>query len=586
MSQYLFLMSIGPVQSFIAAARKTEDLWSGSYLLSYLAEKAIDEALMIPFAKVELIYPFINTEVNKEDVLLKQKEGKMEIASLPNRILLWAEVVNEEEILKFGGLLEKRVREEVKKFGKEAVEEVFKNHISQSMLDQAENQLNEMLEVYWTYLLLSSDYNQTRKELEKRLAAMKNEKQFSLSEQNGLICTVCGSREALNDGDIDENMGIKIMREKIRATWAKRAKEYAQESASDERGRIRDDERLCAVCLAKRYARTYFGKIRLGDKKEIPPFPSVTEFTDKKIHEDFKYYAVMMMDGDDMGKWISGDIYQEGGKEITLKYHQQISEKLTRYSQIYVPKYIYDGKGKLIYAGGDDILAFARLTHLYELMGSLREAFQDPQKGLDEKATSSMGVVIAHEKIPLQFVLNQLRELEKSAKSYQGKNQVKKKNAFALGLYTKSGEMREVVLPWSSNSEEIFRYSNKTSIPRILRNLQNIMVNSLSSTFLYHFAEAFLPLVGSEKKNNKKISHIADEAIKAELSRLLYRSRKEGGKPFDLEDTVNDLWTLYDLSPSLLQFIHLLQILRFLASIQRKREEKGVRMNESAVKTG
>jgi len=577
-------MSIGPVQSFISAARKTEDLWSGSYLLSYLAEKGIDEALMIPFAKVELIYPFLNKGVKKGNTSLYE-DSKMEIASLPNRILMLVEVVNEKEMLKFGEQLEQRVREEVKNFGREAVKEVFNKQLSKFMLEQAENQLNEMLEVYWTYLLLSNNYNQTRKELEKRLAAMKNLKEFSLSEQKGLICTVCGSREALSDGDIDENMGIKEIREKVQITWAKRSKEYAQKSGSDERGRIKDDERLCAVCLAKRYARTYFGQIRLGVNKEFPPFPSVMEFTNKKLDEEFRYYGVIMMDGDDMGKWISGDIYPQKEKEIDFKYHQGISEKLMRYSQIYVPKYIEEYNGKLIYVGGDDILTFTELTHLFELMGSLREGFQDPEKGLGEKATSSMGVVIAHEKIPLQFVLNQLRRLEKSAKSYLRNNNLKK-NAFALGLYTKGGEMREVVLPWSSNYDEIYRYANKTSIPRILHNLQNIMANSLSRTFLYHFAEAFLPLVGSDFKSNKKITQISDDAIKVELLRLLSRSRKEGGNPFDLADTVNDLWKLYDLSSSFLQFIHLLQILRFLASSQRKREEKGVRINESDLKTG
>jgi len=36
------LFSIGPIQSFIAAARKTQDLWMGSYLLSYLTWKAME----------------------------------------------------------------------------------------------------------------------------------------------------------------------------------------------------------------------------------------------------------------------------------------------------------------------------------------------------------------------------------------------------------------------------------------------------------------------------------------------------------------------------------------------------------------
>ena len=38
--EYLFLASIGPVQSFIASARRTRDLWFGSMLLSELAKAA------------------------------------------------------------------------------------------------------------------------------------------------------------------------------------------------------------------------------------------------------------------------------------------------------------------------------------------------------------------------------------------------------------------------------------------------------------------------------------------------------------------------------------------------------------------
>ena len=39
MSNYLFLYTIGPVQSFIAQARKTQDLWCGSTLLSELSRE-------------------------------------------------------------------------------------------------------------------------------------------------------------------------------------------------------------------------------------------------------------------------------------------------------------------------------------------------------------------------------------------------------------------------------------------------------------------------------------------------------------------------------------------------------------------
>lgn len=54
MNQYLVMLSIGPVQSMIAAARRSRDLWSGSWLLSELAKscakslKEQDATLIFP----------------------------------------------------------------------------------------------------------------------------------------------------------------------------------------------------------------------------------------------------------------------------------------------------------------------------------------------------------------------------------------------------------------------------------------------------------------------------------------------------------------------------------------------------------
>ncbi len=40
-TQYMLMFSLGPVQPFIMQARKTRDLWLGSYLLSKLMEAAL-----------------------------------------------------------------------------------------------------------------------------------------------------------------------------------------------------------------------------------------------------------------------------------------------------------------------------------------------------------------------------------------------------------------------------------------------------------------------------------------------------------------------------------------------------------------
>lgn len=49
--QYMLMFSLGPVQTFIAQARKTRDLWLGSFLLSMMMEaamKGLENKLVYP----------------------------------------------------------------------------------------------------------------------------------------------------------------------------------------------------------------------------------------------------------------------------------------------------------------------------------------------------------------------------------------------------------------------------------------------------------------------------------------------------------------------------------------------------------
>ncbi|HQJ90488.1 MAG TPA: type III-B CRISPR-associated protein Cas10/Cmr2, partial [Paludibacteraceae bacterium] len=52
----LFVMSIGPVQSFISQARKTQDFFMGSFVLSYLTFRAI-EKIVKEYGPTNIIYP-------------------------------------------------------------------------------------------------------------------------------------------------------------------------------------------------------------------------------------------------------------------------------------------------------------------------------------------------------------------------------------------------------------------------------------------------------------------------------------------------------------------------------------------------
>ena len=58
---YLFLVNIGPVQGFIASARRTRDLWFGSWLLSELSKAAAQE-IVNAGTRNSLIFPAPNDQ--------------------------------------------------------------------------------------------------------------------------------------------------------------------------------------------------------------------------------------------------------------------------------------------------------------------------------------------------------------------------------------------------------------------------------------------------------------------------------------------------------------------------------------------
>lgn len=84
------IFQIGPVQDFIAQARSTRDLWSGSYLLSWLTMHAIKavadqcgpDAIIFPNLKGQPIYDFLEQRLE-----LKPHPNDVLVPAIPNRFL-------------------------------------------------------------------------------------------------------------------------------------------------------------------------------------------------------------------------------------------------------------------------------------------------------------------------------------------------------------------------------------------------------------------------------------------------------------------------------------------------------------------
>jgi CRISPR-associated protein Cmr2 len=214
------------------------------------------------------------------------------------------------------------------------------------------------------------------------------------------------------------------------------------------------------------------------------------------------YYGLLLMDGDDMGGWLGaasgkapwvhesfhptlrqrlgarfdGDpkflAYANSRRAPNPAWHMAISQALHHFALELAPEIVErEHLGKLIYAGGDDVLAMLATSDLLGAAARLRAAYSgvEPEavgaagrerrllariangwaqhdgrvlRLMGERATASAGLVIAHHQAPLGAVLRELRAAEKRAKALPGKD------AWSLAVIKRGGGALYVSAHW------------------------------------------------------------------------------------------------------------------------------------------
>ncbi len=573
MSKYLFLFTIGPVQSFIAQARKTQDLYAGSKLLSDLVKKAM-EKLKEMVENPEFIFP-------DED-----------IKSKPNRFIARIETNNVEET---GKKLKDSIEEEFENVAKNALDSL-KTTDENNLGESFNNQIKDFLQIYWVALpLTDGNYADIYEKLERNLGAIKNVRIFSQLEEIGRKCSLCGEKNAL--------FYRKTSSGKISAYTQKYAIELKNEY------RLNPGEGLCAVCFIKRFYITskfpstaeisamdwlqnipdenknkyenlfngfdeqlYYeenlrkeylekyghfkdDKSLSNAEKKLKELYKIKNEKGDEIGRPLKYYAIVMLDGDNMGKWLSPEFLER--KEDLKDFHKRISKKLGEYANNVDSIIQPAGKkphGKLVYAGGDDVLAFVNLKYLLTIMSNLRKTFPKFEefgfkiKG-EQKSSASAGIVIAHYKSPLSEVLKWARNMEKEAKEEGGRD------AFAIAVLKHSGEINKTIWKWDlDNSGGI---SKLQLLDELIKELQDDKTG-FSHTFIKNLNIEFL-----------KLDEIEYKWVNVELKRLLERASHIKGDKTKRDSKVKDwqkkLYNLYIDSLKKENFLSFLNIADFLA---------------------
>lgn len=461
MTQRIFLCQIGPVQSFIAAARRTQDLYVGSVLLSSLASAGVESAIE---QGVELLFP-----------------SRLENGNLPRSIPHRFAFISDSDPYELAGSIESAIRNRWHSVADMVKDWLIKRIRGGQWEDVFDSQVEAWLEFHWVAVPYNSkNHGDSYEQVLRAMAARKQARTFPQVWEPGDKCTLTGAQSAL---PLD---------------WH-RLRSYRDISEIV----LRPNERLGALGTIKRFLQ--YAAQDDSFFEEVQRFPDITNIAggergDGKPH----YFAILHMDGDRMGKLLS--------QMKTIEDHQNISRKLAYFAEQSVPSIITKhiqpsagqlGTGRLVYAGGDDVLALLPLWAVIPCADEIRSTYEIQIGG-----TMSAGVAITPHQLPFGGALDEARTAEHRAKDVYRRN--------AIVIRQNTGQIREAGAQWG--------------VIRLIEDLQVCFQEDyLSGKLGYDILQLAHDLDLSEQNLSNQVSHRPPEiAIAAEAGRLLKRRTQEG----------------------------------------------------------
>ncbi len=570
---YITLFTFSPVQSFIQSSRKLKDFFISSYILSFLTEETIKRSRL----ENNTIFP----------VLTKSEDRS--IANYPNRFIVKTEDKD----------LCKKLKDNFKKVWQEIYNSVF-NELKKeySNIENVKDQFYLHVENYFSSFCHTQefiDYNKWKEYLdlkeenkfadlnsyaytydltERILGSIKSKRFYKPlidNHPNADGCTLCGER-------LHINIDWEVFRKKFPNSLTK-------------------GEKLCGVCLVKRFALDIYFKNRkltipsveevaaikfkenlikekniseeinkilkpiyennnlrskfaMSDNpifKENEAFikvdgeifrryndPTLSEEIKKEYKEkDFKdfekviedlsnffkkegkdfvhknpYYAILIADGDDMGKWLGLD-KEKRGKPLTEEFHTEFSKKLSEFAS----KAIKHENIKFlpIYAGGDDIFT---LLHPKDTVDFIKDKADEFKMTLYGQGSISGGILITHVKTNLQLSLREAFNLEKKAKKHKKQTG---KGSLCIGVLTHSGTLKDSVF----NIEDIDIFKRliqyfeeeilSLNLPYTLREIEKVSDINIFKTLLKRYIVRKVKNNSTKEEIIKTIENLKDK---------------------------------------------------------------------------
>lgn len=523
MHRQYFHFTIGPVQGFVAQARRTRDFWAGSFLLSWLAGVAMKAvSKQCSGEEMGIVFP------KPDEELLEWWEGKEgdgpRQGTIPNRFMARVDgaafdpqIVIDSVLMAWWGLAERVWEADLNRKpgigpGQRAI-------------------WNRQIDGFWETSWALTDSQDNPNILDRR----KNWRTRCPPAEPGVSCMVMDGFQELS--------GVERPGRDVTEFWGQRRKQLATD--------LREGECLCAIAFVKRRFVECFGDLRMempgdwmltgwrGLSRNVPSttFMAATPWLArvvrksdgalllgfheaakalakhgewnariKRIEEAVRYaqqtcpdykdairqlvqldgpvfydnlldnrrlfknytperpdemrkradevrerlkdlmeiaeggplpfYAVLAMDGDNLGQKMGKEKNQEGVASALDEFTRTVTEKL-----------VTDHHGFLVYAGGDDVLAVLAAQDALACAVAIREKYKECFEKQEEEevreSTISAAVHFVHIQRPLTRVLGETHDLlEEVAKRRTGRD------SLAVRLTRPGGVSFEWSMPW------------------------------------------------------------------------------------------------------------------------------------------
>lgn len=467
MTAHLLALTVGPVQEFISAARRTRDLWFGSYLLSEIS-KAAAKAVRTNGGK--LIFP---APANDADL---DPDSQLNVAN-----------VIVAEILESGpATVAQKAKEAARSRWRSFAGPVFSAHQDIIRADIWNDQVNDVIEFYaaWRPYTLQS-YQTDRASLMRLLSARKRCRDFQPARGRAGVpkSSLDGLRESvlrpprewpshsrrrlrLREGEQLDVVGM------VKRTWARpketpRYPSVARVAADTWLRRVPESRLDALVKACRALGSDIVYEIDTSERRGNPkydtfPFEGTAvfrsryrefcreaELSDSDLRplitalgnlthdygEPSPYLGVLVADGDHIGEALS--------KLQSPDDHRRFSQALASFAGK-AREIVNAHNGVLVYSGGDDVLAFVPIDRCLQCARALHDTFGDELMFWATKTktelTLSVGLAIAHFMEPMEDLLRYGRAAEQHAKHPRSQDSGQRdRNALAVYLVKRGG---------------------------------------------------------------------------------------------------------------------------------------------------